>query len=786
MVPSMHTRHLVAAPVEPCSLRGRASATFFGLLLIGLLAGCGSGGGSSSGGGTTAPTTATQVVGLAGGTVSLPAGKVSLTIPPGALSADTPITVTAMSSAGSPGPVYQFGPSGLIFNLPVTVTLSVDPSLLPPGTAVQDLILSYVDDYLEILTDVQIDIANSTITGKATHFSGFGLATSTAVINELGRAINTSDIPTATSFRMPIGNDGVSDFGEDLVRLDVSGTWSVLDYPKRSFNITGSSNRWFVTTAFNNNRFLNHGWRDPSPPSLAAEDQACKISSIIPSQYSLYSCKGSYHPGEDWGLEGGGNLGKPIHAIADGIVLLNQRQNVQVRDENGVWTGAWTSTGTFGNILIIGHKFINGQGDVEMIASVYAHMVEPSELPTYAVGRLVRQGAEIGRIGGTGGVEPHLHFEIAKPQVYNPDVPSTQLDGTSFKIDADGTIKIPIRPGDPLKNDLTVQGWRWPGPNSSFINASYYEPSKFIKNFHTFTLAIAKQGTGTGTVTSSGGGINCGTVCTSQPITGGDSVVLTAASGNGSTFTGWSGGGCSGTGTCTVTMTANQTVTATFSGSFAPVDGTGTWQGTYTDSFETIPHLITMNITQTGTNVSGSWAALFVSNGGGTASGTFTGTFTSGSVMTFVRSQTQTSLGPCPGSFSNTATVSANSISGTYSGSDCLGFHSNGQVSLTKQAAPPPPSQGITVSISVVPNRVVRGGTTTVSWNAANVDSCTITRNGIPWKPTLPADASNVVSGFDSDTINGQTTYILTCTNNAGASLTAEQIVNVPPIFGAF
>jgi pimeloyl-ACP methyl ester carboxylesterase len=80
----------------------------------------------------------------------------------------------------------------------------------------------------------------------------------------------------------------------------------------------------------------------------------------------------------------------------------------------------------------------------------------------------------------------------------------------------------------------------------------------------TFTLTVAKQGTGTGTVTSSGWGINCGTVCTSQPITGGDSVVLTAAPGNDSTFSGWSGGGCSGAGTCTVTMNANQNATATF------------------------------------------------------------------------------------------------------------------------------------------------------------------------------------------------------------------------------
>ena len=43
----------VASPAEPCSLRGLASATFFGLLLVGLLAGCGSGG---SGGGEPGPT----------------------------------------------------------------------------------------------------------------------------------------------------------------------------------------------------------------------------------------------------------------------------------------------------------------------------------------------------------------------------------------------------------------------------------------------------------------------------------------------------------------------------------------------------------------------------------------------------------------------------------------------------------------------------------------------------------------------------------------------------------
>jgi len=77
------------------------------------------------------------------------------------------------------------------------------------------------------------------------------------------------------------------------------------------------------------------------------------------------------------------------------------------------------------------------------------------------------------------------------------------------------------------------------------------------------TLFASKGGNGTGTVTSAPAGINCGADC-SETYTANQMVTLTAAPGTGSTFTGWSGGGCTGTGTCTVTMTAAITVTATF------------------------------------------------------------------------------------------------------------------------------------------------------------------------------------------------------------------------------
>jgi uncharacterized repeat protein (TIGR02543 family) len=75
-------------------------------------------------------------------------------------------------------------------------------------------------------------------------------------------------------------------------------------------------------------------------------------------------------------------------------------------------------------------------------------------------------------------------------------------------------------------------------------------------------LTVSKNGTGTGSVTSTPSGITCGTVCSaSYPSSG--TVTLTATAATGSTFTGWSGD-CTGTGTCTVTMDGDHSVTANF------------------------------------------------------------------------------------------------------------------------------------------------------------------------------------------------------------------------------
>ena len=77
-----------------------------------------------------------------------------------------------------------------------------------------------------------------------------------------------------------------------------------------------------------------------------------------------------------------------------------------------------------------------------------------------------------------------------------------------------------------------------------------------------FALTVTRAGKGSGSVSSAPSGISCGTDC-SEPYLSGTTVTLTAAPAAGSTFAGWSGA-CSGKSTCTVSLTADTTVTASF------------------------------------------------------------------------------------------------------------------------------------------------------------------------------------------------------------------------------
>lgn len=93
-----------------------------------------------------------------------------------------------------------------------------------------------------------------------------------------------------------------------------------------------------------------------------------------------------------------------------------------------------------------------------------------------------------------------------------------------------------------------------------------------------FALTVGRAGLGSGTVSSGPPGINCGGDCTEGYGTG-TQVTLAAVPAAGSRFGGWSGGGCGGTGPCTVTLAADTKVIATFTlqaGLTVNLTGTGT------------------------------------------------------------------------------------------------------------------------------------------------------------------------------------------------------------------
>jgi hypothetical protein len=76
-------------------------------------------------------------------------------------------------------------------------------------------------------------------------------------------------------------------------------------------------------------------------------------------------------------------------------------------------------------------------------------------------------------------------------------------------------------------------------------------------------LALTTNGTGGGAISSTPGGIDCGSTC-SASFPAGTSVTLVATPNTGSIFTGW-GGACSGsTPSCTVDVSASSSVSASF------------------------------------------------------------------------------------------------------------------------------------------------------------------------------------------------------------------------------
>ncbi len=217
-----------------------------------------------------------------------------------------------------------------------------------------------------------------------------------------------------------------------------------------------------------------------------------------------------------------------------------------------------------------------------------------------------------------------------------------------------------------------------------------------------FALSVTRAGTGSGTVTSSTGGIACGATC-SATYASGAVVTLTAAAASGSTFGGWSGGVCSGTAaTCVVTMSATRSVTAAFnapSGFTLTVTKAGTGTGTVTSNTGGINCGTTCSATYT----SGTRVTLTRTIGSGSTFGGWGGGVCSGTAATCVvtmsqaRTVTATFNGQQQQTYALTVTKAGtgagtvtSSTGGINCGSTCSATYASGSVVTLTAAATSP------------------------------------------------------------------------------------------------
>ncbi|HEY1050058.1 MAG TPA: protein kinase [Prosthecobacter sp.] len=114
------------------------------------------------------------------------------------------------------------------------------------------------------------------------------------------------------------------------------------------------------------------------------------------------------HTGEDWDGDGGGNsdLGDPVYAVADGLVMFSKDAKLG-----------------HGNVIIVQHTYQEADGRQAVCESSYHHLLER----LVETGARVKRGQKIGTLGSNSGMYPsHLHFELRK-------TPGMGLEQSPFK-----------------------------------------------------------------------------------------------------------------------------------------------------------------------------------------------------------------------------------------------------------------------------------------------------------------------------------------------------------------
>lgn len=120
-------------------------------------------------------------------------------------------------------------------------------------------------------------------------------------------------------------------------------------------------------------------------------------------------------------------------------------------------------------------------------------------------------------------------------------------------------VKLTASPG----TNYFFEGWGGNCSGKNVCNLTVTGPESVSASFVSGkTLTVSMSGTGNGTVTSNPAGINCPTTC-SATFPANTQVSLSETPGANDIFSSWSGA-CNGTSTCTVTVSSDDSVTASF------------------------------------------------------------------------------------------------------------------------------------------------------------------------------------------------------------------------------
>lgn len=153
------------------------------------------------------------------------------------------------------------------------------------------------------------------------------------------------------------------------------------------------------------------------------------------------------HLGEDWFRSGGGTLGQPVYAAADGDVVT-----------------VLQNCGNYVDVVILKHDV----GDIgEPVYTFYGHIESDGYV---SEGDRVTKRQQIGVIGDPVDFNPHLHFEIKN---------ETALINPPFSGCSNLTHGVYISAGySGLANDY--DGGSFYDPSDSTIGNRYYHPTRFV------------------------------------------------------------------------------------------------------------------------------------------------------------------------------------------------------------------------------------------------------------------------------------------------------------------